>query len=102
MFYPELHQNDAYVMEFKLTESPNVKNILAEKLDPNTVRFKLPDFGFDWRLDFEEQDEEVSGAGWRRFMDCISIFPKHERVQNYIEFVNKKKVKKFARQQKVR
>ncbi len=29
-------------------------------------------------------------------MDCVSMFPKYERVKNYIEFVNQKKVQKLT------
>jgi hypothetical protein len=31
---------------------------------------------------------EPVGAGWRKFMECVSLFPKYERVKNYIDFVN--------------
>jgi hypothetical protein len=39
--------------------------------------------------------EDFRGAGWRKFMDCVSQYPKHERVKNYITFVNQKKIKKL-------
>jgi hypothetical protein len=75
-------------MEFKLKDGPNVSQLIEERLDPDSVEFGQPDFGFDSTVNFEWNNEESADKGWRRFMDCVSLFPKHERVKNYIEFVN--------------
>jgi hypothetical protein len=42
----------------------------------------MPDFGFNTNLAFEEFEEGL--FGWRKFMDCVSVSPRFERVQNYI------------------
>ena len=63
------------------------------------MEFTFPDFGFNNELEFEERDDDGAVLGWRRFMDCVSMAPKYERVQNYIGFINDKKWKIFQKQQ---
>lgn len=71
--------------------------------------FARPDFGFNDYLTFEQPSSGGSHS-WKKFMDCFAIVPKYERVKNYIEFVNNKKVenlpselrKKLKKQDSVR
>ena len=87
--------HDEFLTEFLVTKEGN-KSLGDTKLDPDDVGYSQPDFGFNYDLDFEQvKDNEVSGAGWRRFMDCVSVSPKYERVKNYIDFVNTKKIQKL-------
>lgn len=59
-----------------------------ERLNVDEIGYQMPDFGFNYNFSFVLEDEKLQGAGWRKFMDCVSIFPKYERVKNYIDFVN--------------
>jgi hypothetical protein len=70
-----------------------------DKLDPDSMDYTFPDFGFNNELEFEEGDEDGAVFGWRKFMDCVAIDPKYERVQNYISFINDKKWTIFQKQQ---
>jgi hypothetical protein len=47
-------------------------------------------------FDYSIPEEEFNGVGWRKFMNCISSDPKNERVKNYIDFVNHKKILKLV------
>jgi hypothetical protein len=60
-----------------------------EKLDPEVIKFKRPDFGFNDKLTFDDLAEE---GGWKKFMDCVSMEPQNQRVQNYIDFIHQKKI----------
>jgi hypothetical protein len=83
---------DEYLTEFMVTRNGN-KNLLKDKLDPDEIGFSQPDFGYNYDLDFDqEKDPQIDGGGWSRFMDCVSLTPRYERVRNYIEFVNQKKI----------
>ena len=70
-------------------------SLVNDKLDPDNIGFNQPDFGFDYDFDFEENQSSGAQRGWKRFMDTMSIFPKYERVKNYIDFVNQKKISKL-------
>jgi hypothetical protein len=65
-----------------------------------------PDFGFNDYMAFEDQDDFVSSNGWRKFMDCVAIYPHCERVRNYIDFIHSKKMdelkKKMVKVRKIR
>ncbi len=80
--------------EFTVKEHRN--EILLNKLTPDHVKYKRPDFGFNDYMNFnpDDDDEEQRGKGhlWRIFMDCVSSNPKNERVGNYIDFIHKKKI----------
>ena len=72
-----------------------------DKLDPDTIEFTSPDFGFNNPLQFENEldptDPDMNG--WRKLMDCIATYPKYQRLHNYIQFVNNKKLAgMFAKQ----
>ena len=95
-YYPGLFSKDLLVTEFACGQ--NGKKFM-DKLDPDSMEFTFPDFGFNNELEFEEGDEDGAVFGWRKFMDCVAIDPKYERVQNYISFINDKKWKIFQKQQ---
>ena len=80
------------ITEFTVEESKKT-NINKIKLNPDLVRFNRPDFGFNDYMSFDEQCG--SGKNWQKFMDCVSLFPKNERVQNYISFMQGKKTEKL-------
>jgi len=61
-------------------------------LDPAEIGYGYPDFGYNMEFDYNIPEEEFEGSGWRRFMSAISPNPKNERIKNYIEFVNHKKI----------
>lgn len=63
-------------------------------MEPDDLKFKRPDFGFNNTLYYEADDPEspVTKDGWRKFLDCIKEEPKQERVRNYIDFVHTKKL----------
>jgi hypothetical protein len=61
--------------------------------------FKRPDFGFNDSMIFGEVSNDFMGdqpsymqAGWRKFMDAISLQPQNERIKNYIDFIHQKKI----------
>lgn len=95
-YYPGLLSKDLLVTEFACGQ--NGKKFM-DKLDPDSMEFTFPDFGFNNELEFEEGDEYGAVFGWRKFMDCVAIEPKYERVQNYISFINDRKWKIFQKQQ---
>ena len=55
-------------------------------INPDTVGYKRPDFGFNDFLTFEEKQHY-----WKRVSDCIKNKPEQERLQNYISFIQQKK-----------
>lgn len=100
-FYPEWSTNDEYVTEFLCSRDGNPR-LTDTNLDPDIIKYSYPDFGYDGILSFsenEDSDEGYKGSGWRKFMDCVSIQPKFERVKQYINFVNQKKIEKLTEQQ---
>ena len=38
----------------------------------------------------------MSNSPWRKFLDVIGTYPRYERVQNYIAFINAKKVQSMT------
>lgn len=95
-YYPELFSKDLLVTEFACGYRGKK---FMDKLDPDSMDYTFPDFGFNNELEFEEGDEDGAVFGWRKFMDCVAIDPKYERVQNYISFINDKKWTIFQKQQ---
>ena len=77
--YPHMLVKDKIYTEFSVK---NLAQCLDEVMDPSTLPYKMPDFGFNTNLAFEEFEEGL--FGWRKFMDCVSVSPRFERVQNYI------------------
>lgn len=97
-FYPEWSKNDSYLTEFLCSKNGNPE-LVDTRLDPDDIKCSYPDFGYDQILSFsgDENDEDAyKGSGWRRFMDCVSVNPKFERVRNYVNFVNQKKIQKLS------
>ena len=75
IFYPQsFKKSDELLTEFRITNSGN-PSLSQERLDPEEMGFAQPDFGFESNLNFAQN---ASTKGWQRFLDCISIFPKHE------------------------
>ena len=95
-YYPELFSKDLLVTEFACGYRGKK---FMDKLDPDSMDYTFPDFGFNNELELEEGDEDGAVFGWRKFMDCVAIDPKYERVQNYISFINDKKWTIFQKQQ---
>lgn len=76
-------------------------NLVTQKIDPDEIGYAQPDFGFDTQLSFDyfdnqSEDQDFQGTGWNKFKDCVSMFPKYERVKNYINFINQKKIQKLT------
>ena len=96
MFYPEWSKNDVFLTEFLCSKNGNQK-LVDNHLDPEEIRYAFPDFGFDSTQNFQDlnQDNDYGGKGWQKFMDCVSLYPKHERVKNYVNFINQKKIQLF-------
>ena len=109
-YYPNSYiSKEQHITEF---QSNLEGNSLKDKLDPDTIEFNAPDFGYNNFLSFDEDtNDEVSRYqiescksnndlpdmhinGWKKFLDFISLYPKHERVQNYIQFMNGKHLEK--------
>jgi hypothetical protein len=82
-YYPDLTVKDRYVTEFN---AGHEGHSFDEKLDPDKINFTAPDFGFNEVLNFEEDEtvgpdgEFLGFAGWKKFMDSVSLFPRCERV----------------------
>ena len=57
------------------------------------MEFQNPDFGFNNDLIFEDNSQAFSkySSNWKYIMDQITLFPRFERVKNYIQFVNEQK-----------
>lgn len=91
---------DKIITEFFANRETNaLKN--ETRLDPDSMPFAIPDFGFNNELSFNDlyysnmasEGMAFEGfIGWKKFMDCVSMYPRYERVQNYIQFVNEKKL----------
>ena len=56
------------------------------KLNPDYVKYKRPDFGFNDYMTFNENEYNAL-SGWNKLIPLLSIFPKYERVNNYINFI---------------
>ena len=96
-YFPELKGKDSFVAEFTCCQ-PLTDIYNQRKLEPDEMKYKRPDFGFNDRLTYTPVDEAdveketYQGEGWRKFLDCIKIKPQNERVRNYIDFIHKKKL----------
>lgn len=90
LFQSDLSQ-DPYHTEFIVTRTGN-RQLYNDKLDPAEIGYGYPDFGYNMEFDYNIPEEEFEGSGWRKFMQAISPNPKNERIKNYIEFVNHKKI----------
>ena len=89
IFYPQsFKKSDELLTEFRILNSGN-PSLSQARLDPEEMGFAQPDFGFESNLNFAQN---TSPNGWQRFLDCISKFPKHEMLKNYVNFVNQKKI----------
>ena len=96
-YYPRpkyLKKADHLLTEFLVSKNGNPV-LSTERLDPDSLGFNQPDFGFDYDFDFDDAQTTGSQRGWQRFMDTLAVFPKYERVKNYIDFVNQKKISKL-------
>lgn len=93
-FFPNTFSKDEFLAEFMVSKKGNPL-ITDCKLDPDNLGFPQPDFGFDYDFDFDENSLTDNARGWKRFMDTMSVFPKYERIKNYIDFVNQKKINKL-------
>lgn len=59
----------------------------GRKIDPDLMKFKNPDFGFNNHLIFEDSSDQPTlniSSNWRYLLDYTSLFPRFERVNNYI------------------
>lgn len=92
-FYPELVNNDPIYAEFTVEFKRN--EMAQGVLNPDTMPYARPDFGFNDYMSFDEIDFNAGMNGWRKFLDCFSLVPKYERVKNYIEFIHDKKIQKL-------
>jgi hypothetical protein len=61
-----------------------------QRLNSDYVKFKRPDFGFNDYMTFDENEYDAL-SGWNKLIPLLSIFPKYERVNNYINFIQEKK-----------
>jgi len=58
------------------------------ELDPSIRAFSVPDFGFEDQLNI---DGKISNV-WTLLSDHISLFPKYERLKNYIDQLTHEKL----------
>ena len=64
----------------------------GKEIDPDEMKYQCPDFGFDNNLIFEEKNQIGHySANWKFFMDYASLFPRFERLANYIQFIKTQK-----------
>jgi hypothetical protein len=88
-FFPELRNKDENITEFRILNRG--KQIFEKGIKPTETNFRIPDFGFNNYIEYNETGPEQSW--WKRFKGVIH--PKdrvHERLSNYIDFVHNKKV----------
>ena len=66
----------------------------GKPIDPDKMEFQSPDFGFNNHLIFEDNSGHCGkySSNWKYIMDYATLFPRFERVTNYITFVNSKKL----------
>lgn len=84
-------------------EQTGNQDLITERLDPAEMEFSMPDWGYNQTFHFEggpETDDDFKGAGWRKFLDCVTKSPKNERAKNYIEFLTQKKLEKLQEKTK--
>ena len=62
----------------------------ADKVDPDSMIFAHPDFGFNNTLTFGEE----TGNGWRNLQRNVGVLPLFERLSNYITFIKDQKTDK--------
>jgi len=94
-YFPGLAENeqrrkDNFLRDFLVMQESNP---FEAQLDPESTNYMFPDFGFNNGLHFS--DFEGFHNPWKLFSDYVRPFPKFERLKNYIDFVNKCKVKKL-------
>ena len=64
----------------------------GKEIDPDNVTFQNPDFGFNNDLIFEDSSNYGKfSSNWKYIMDYTTLFPRFERVSNYIQHVNEQK-----------
>lgn len=97
-----MNTDDHYLTEFLVAQHGNEVLMDQSKLDPDEVGFLQPDFGFDGNFachqDEDVTEETLGKQNWKKLIDIVSLFPKHERVKNYISFVNKRKIQRLIDQ----
>ena len=65
-------RKDIYLTEFLLTKTGN-PSLHKDKLNIDDIEFNQPDFGYNVELPTVMSEvEDFRGAGWRKFMDCVS------------------------------
>ncbi len=90
-YFPDLANKDEYITEF--TVEANRSDIIQKKLDPDSIKYNRPDFGFNDYMIFDEDSKvDAKHNGWVKIMDCVKIYPQFERVRNYIDFIHEKKI----------
>jgi hypothetical protein len=90
-YFPELQNKDDFITEFTVQSKHD--QLIKEKLTPDLIKFKKPDFGFNDYMTFDNIEEQtLNGKGWRIFMDCVQREPENQRVINYINFIHQKKI----------
>ena len=77
--FPATNQIKSVNFKEFLLSKESQKHTWSEKLDPDSILFKHPNFGFNNELDFED-DEDSGRNNWLKFMSCVSANPKNERV----------------------
>ena len=55
------------------------------------MSFQNPDFGFNNDLIFEDNSQHIGeySRHWKYFLDYAKLFPRFERVTNFIKFAKK-------------
>ena len=98
-FYPDMAiiaKQDRLL--YKFIQKDYGDPFLGKAIDPDDVEFNAPDFGFNNYLVFDEKTEEgMYSPNWKYFMDYQNPFPKFQRLQNYIQFVNEQKYEEDIR-----
>ena len=94
-YYPEVRGHRDDIVEF--FANTDAKDFTTgQPLNPDTMDYAMPDFGFDNKLAYEMHAlEKLSKTdekcGWKFLMDTVAAYPKYERVQNYIKFIKSRK-----------
>ena len=57
----------------------------SSAINPDTMKYKRPDFGFNDFLTFDEESNEDNL--WSRLIDCVKNNPEQERLQIYIRLM---------------
>lgn len=95
MFYPDMAdvlKSDRQLFEFLQQDSGDPFE--GKEIDPDNMTFQNPDFGFNNSLIFEDitPNNGKYSSSWKYIMDYTTLFPRFERVTNYIQFVNQTKL----------